>query len=94
MEVVTVPRRARGHGCVIEMSPNCINSILRPIIQSGMDNSDIRNTAQLMIDEFGAEAEHQAFKRANQALLEGNTEGEQIWRQVVALILELKSGAK
>jgi len=55
-----------------------------------MDNSDIRNTAQLMIDEFGADAEHQAFKRANQALLEGNPEGEQIWRQVLAVILEIK----
>lgn len=55
-----------------------------------MDESDIRKTAQLMLDAFGAEAERQAFKRANQALLEGNPEGEQIWRQVVAAILEIR----
>ena len=55
-----------------------------------MDEWDIKRTAQLMLDEFGVEAERQAFKRANRALLEGNPEGEQIWGQVVAAILEIR----
>ena len=56
-----------------------------------MNEADILDTAKLMIAEHGAEAAAHAARRADRALLQGSVEGEQIWRRVIAVILELQA---
>jgi hypothetical protein len=56
-----------------------------------MSDTDILHTAQMLIDEFGVAAESQAAFRADKAFLQGSVEGEQIWKQVLAAIREIRS---
>jgi hypothetical protein len=56
-----------------------------------MDQTDILRTARLMIEQHGVAAESQARLEADKAFLGGNTELEQIWKQVVAAITDLRT---
>lgn len=55
-----------------------------------IDDSDILRTAKLLLEEFGVGAESHAAFRADKAFVEGSVEGEQIWRRVIAAIIELR----
>jgi hypothetical protein len=55
-----------------------------------MNEADILQTAKMMLEQYGTDAEAQAAKRADRALLQGSIEGEQIWQRVVAAILEMR----
>jgi hypothetical protein len=57
-----------------------------------MDESDILQTARLLIAEYGLAARSQAAFRADKAFLQGSIEGEETWKRVAAAIHELQSG--
>lgn len=56
-----------------------------------MNEADILQTAKVMLEQYGTDAEAQAAKRADRALVQGSIEGEQIWQRVVAAILEMRA---
>jgi hypothetical protein len=55
-----------------------------------MDESDILQTAKLLIAEYGLAARSQAAFRADKAFLQGSIEGEETWKRVIAAIRELQ----
>ena len=55
-----------------------------------MDQSDITQTAKLMIEQHGVAAESQAALEADKAFLAGKTEVEENWKRIRAAIVALR----
>ena len=57
-----------------------------------MDEIDVKQTAMLMIEQYGVAAESQASLNADKAFLDGNVELEQTWKRVFAAIRQIRTG--
>ena len=55
---------------------------------------DIWRAANLLIQRYGADAEIEAAKRADQMLERGDLDGHAVWKQIMRAIVALQAPAK
>lgn len=53
------------------------------------ENIDIWRAAKLLVDQHGKDASHVAAQRADGLLDKGDTEGQLVWKRILATVEEL-----
>ena len=56
-----------------------------------MDEMEILKTARRLVERYGQEAEHEANYQCEMAILEGNMEDVDLWRQVIVFVSDINS---